>query len=260
MIILIAESKTMTACDRAIDAGCYSAHTPLFEADADAAMARLRGMTAGELSEAAGLSVSLAAKLSGMVYEFPNKALGSQAIEAFTGVVFKAFDYASLDGGEREAACRDIRIVSSLYGWLRPDDIIKPYRFDFGKAPTADGQAFATYWRGKLTDSLLADIEAGAHTEVLNLMPGDAARCFDWSRIGQRAAVLRADFREIMPGGTMRTPNSGMLKTLRGTLLRQIVLRGITQAGQLRTLTTDTFIASEELHTPEALVFLTAKG
>ena len=67
----------------------------------------------------------MARKLRQMIYDFPYKESGCVAIEAFTGVVFKAFEYSSLSAQEKQITNRCVGIVSSLYGWLRPDDIIK---------------------------------------------------------------------------------------------------------------------------------------
>ena len=131
MLILIAESKTMADEQRHVSPETFAAHTPTREQQATFIMNGLEKLSQSELAAETGLSTTLATRLRRMIYEFPNKALGMKTIEAFTGVVFKAFDYDSLTADEKERTNDEVRVISSLYGFLRPDDIIKPYRLDF---------------------------------------------------------------------------------------------------------------------------------
>lgn len=236
MLILIAESKTMTRCDGAVSEADYRGHRPALEDIADDIMHSLRGNSAAELAAAVKISANMVARLHGMIYDFPNKTTGARAIEAFTGVVFRAFGYPSLDERARRTTNARVRIISSLYGWLRPDDFVKAYRFDFTTALAPGGVAFATYHRPNVTEQLIEEIRAGHHSEVLNLLPGDAIRCIDFKRVESVAKVLKADFREVCDGGELRTPTSNRLKILRGELLRRIVADDIDDAAVLPAL------------------------
>lgn len=195
MLILIAESKTMTHCDGMINQCDYMSHRPAFESDADGIMSNLRNLSAESLFGSVKLSLSMVRKLQQMIYEFPNKASGSKAMNAFTGVVFKAFSYQTLGETSRMRTNGRVRIISSLYGWLRPDDIIKSYRFDFTTPLAPDGKIFSSYWRDSVTKLLLEEIEKQDCHDVLNLLPGDAARCIDWKVINSRVKVWKADFK-----------------------------------------------------------------
>lgn len=243
MLVLIAESKTMAPCDRVVAPEVYAAHTPLFSEEADAVMESLRGFSPDQLAAAVKISVPMARKLQQMIYEFPNRLTGCEAIEAFTGVVFKSFAYPSLPPEEKERTARVVRIISSLYGWLRPDDVVKPYRFDFTTPLASGGKTFAAYWRGKVTATLISALREGSHTALLNLLPGDAARCIDWKELPEDINVFRADFREVLPGGAVRTPNAGRLKMLRGRLLRQIVREGIDSGEGLLSLEGEGYVS-----------------
>lgn len=244
MLILIAESKTMGACDGLVSQVEYIAHRPMLEDDVDRLMASLRDMSADELSRAVKISPAMGRRLRQMIYEFPDKLTGSRAIESFTGVVFKAFDYRSLDVDMQRRVCRCVRIVSSLYGWLRPDDVVKPYRFDFTTALAPSGKTFAAYWKDRVTDCLLRELAAGGHADVLNLLPGDAARCIDWAQVSRVAGVWRAEFREVRSDGVERTPNAGKLKRLRGQLLCQMICEDITRPEELMSLFGRDFMGS----------------
>lgn len=243
MLILIAESKTMTACDGSVTPECYRLHCPVFESEADDIMQSLRNVPAAELARQVRISQPLACRLQQMVYEFPNKVTGSVAMEAYTGVVFRAIGLASLSASERAALTARVRIVSSLYGWLRPDDIIKPYRFDYTTRLAPNGEAFASFWRRAVTGCIVREVSASGVRCVLNLLPADAARSVDWSEVGHHARLLRAEFKEITPTGA-RTPAANRLKTLRERFLRQIIRENITTADALAALVGQDYYAA----------------
>lgn len=257
MLVLIAESKTMAPCASQVSTQMLERHRPVLEPLACDIMHRMEAMNVDEIAAKVKISVPMARKLQQMIYDFPYKESGGVAIEAFTGVVFKAFDYSSLSADEKERANRCVGIVSSLYGWLRPDDIIKPYRFDFTNQLAPDGRTLAAFWTHMVTDCVISWIENQRDRDVLNLLPGDAARCIDWRRVGEKATVWKADFQEIQTGGAMKTPNSNRLKTLRGKLLRQIITDSITSPQQLMVVETECY-AAEKSSVPGQLLFITA--
>ncbi len=215
------------------------AGVPVGEAAADGVMRRLAGMGVDEVAREVKVSAKLARGILEMAYEFPNKGVGERAVEAYTGVVFRALDYASLPVEARLWVDRNVRIVSSLYGWLRPGDVVKEYRLDFGVRMSPDDTAMAAYWKRGVTVELVRELERRGERTVLNLLPGDAARCVDWKLVKRFAKVYKVDFEEVTEGGVTRTPNSNRLKTLRGHLLREIAMRGIEDVEELKSLSTD---------------------
>lgn len=258
MLILIAESKTMTDCSDMVDNTEYKRHKPIFEEETDDIMRSLEGMTAERLSETVKISMPMARKLYNMIYDFPDKSHGSKAIEAFTGVVFKAFDYHSLDDTGKDSTNDHVRIISSLYGWLKPDDIIKSYRFDFTTPLAPGGKPFATFWKGAVTKRLIEELSNSGCKDILNLLPTDAARSIDWEKIKVHARTWKVDFKEITDGGAMRTPNAGKLKTLRGKLLRQIMAENVTNPQTLLHLSGNDYVAAEPQSSSDTIIFHTA--
>lgn len=234
----------------------YDSHRPAGEDRAARIMKGLEGLTAQELAAETGFSPSLAAKLREMVYEFPNKTTGQTAIESFTGVVFKALDYESLPEGARTLCSRDVRIISSLYGLLRPDDIIKPYRLDFTTKAAPDGSALSSFWKKDVTIGLVRTLMDEGHGELLNLLPADAAKCIDWKVVKRFCKVWKADFAEITEGDRSRTPSAGKLKTMRGKLLRQILCDGIADTEQLKTVRSDDYMCEGTPVYPDHLQFI----
>ena len=254
MLTLIAESKTMLEQEQTVSRGCYEANTPAGEASADEIMAHVADMDVADIATAIKISPAMAAKVIRMAYEFPNKQNGLRAIDAFTGVVFRNFDYPSLSPEDKEHTAANVRIISSLYGWLRPEDIIKPYRFDFTTPLAPDDKTFATYWKKDVTIRLVRQLKDTGEKNILNLLPADAAKCIDWKLVKNFAKVWKADFKE-QDGTSVRTPHAGKLKALRGHLLRQIITQRIDNPAALMTFETDTLLPLGTPDYPDHIAF-----
>lgn len=258
-MILIAESKTMASAETEVSREKFAACRPLFDGIANAIMDSLRDRTPEQLAAEAGITLRLAASLRRMIYEFPNKTTGMRAIEAFTGVVFRQLRLAEYDGAQREFLRDNVRIVSSLYGWLRPDNIIKPYRFDFKSHVAPLGETLMKYWKKDVTIALAQELRAKGDTVIIDLLPSDAAKCVDWKLVKRFAKVYKVDFK--MYGGTdvMKTPNAGRLKELRGRLLDLIVRNGISSPADIATLESPDFMPDPAgPRYPSYLSFVTA--
>ena len=256
LLVLIAESKTMRDNEEIVSPEFWTEHIPAGELPADEIMKRLERLNAAELSQQLGLSSSLAAKMSRMIYEFPNKTLGLKAIDAYTGVVFRALRYDELDRAAKARCDSDVRIVSSLYGLLRPSDIIKPYRLDFTSKAAPGDKALNVYLKKDVTVQLVRTLRDGAYTDILNLLPSDAAKCIDWKVVKSFCKVWKADFVEVTDGGATRTPAANKLKTMRGTLLRQIATEDISDIEALRHCVSDTYVCEGTPEYPDHLRFL----
>ena len=256
MLTLIAESKTMSARQKTISYAGLSHHIPIFEAEASEIIKFLSSLDPTELAMRISISNALATKAAAMIYEFPNKSTGSEAIMAFTGEVFRGLDISTLDISDRNYAASHLMIISSLYGLLRTDDIIKPYRLDFNAACAPDGNRLAKYWRAKVTTALKNLMEESGEREVLDLLPAEASRCIDWNALKDTANIMKVDFKAVGEDGNLKTPHSGKLKEMRGKMARTILSGRIDGFDALRKCHTAAFAPDSDLHTPQSLVFV----
>lgn len=256
MLTLIAESKTMSVAEERISPELFSCHTPAGEKEADEIMEALAKMPVVELARCTGMTASLAAKMQKMIYEFANKSLGYPAIKAYTGVVFKALDYAGLDTDAKNRCNEGVRLISSLYGFLEPEDIIKPYRLDFNSKAAPGGEAMWAFWRSKVTIQLVRTLQNRGEHELLNLLPADAAKCIDWKLVKRFTKVWKADFQEVLDGGGSKTPSASKLKTMRGLLLRQILAESISDIATLMHCASDSYVCEGTPVYPDHLQFL----
>lgn len=258
-MILIAESKTMAAGQREVSREEFVEHRPLFDGIANAIMDSLRDRSVEQLCAEAGITARLAVSLRRMIYEFPDKSLGIRAVRAFTGVVFRQLNIDAYSDAQKAFLSANLRIISSLYGWLRPDDVIKPYRFDFKSHVAPLGETLMKNWKKDVTIALVRDLQARGDRVIIDLLPADASKCVDWKLVKRFAKVYKVDFKTIIGPDETKTPNSGRLKELRGRLLDQIIREGVTDPAAIATLESADYMPDPAGPThPGYLSFLTA--
>ena len=256
MLVLLAESKTMNTGVHPVDETTFLSNTPFFEEDADHIASYLRSLPLPLLKEQLSLSESLTKKAALMFYDFPNKTTGIQAIEAFTGEVFRSLDFNSLDKVAKDMAMNKIGFISSLYGYLRPKDIIKPYRLDFNSKIKLEDKSLSRFWKSRITGLIIKILNTTGEREILDLLPGDAYKYIDWKRIPNSVKVLKIDFKTVSDGGELSTPQAGRLKDLRGLLCRHIFKSRINDFDTLLYTETEDFCSTEKITDGKRLIFL----
>ena len=79
-----------------------------------------------------------------------------QAMYAFNGDVYRGLDAYTLEASKLDKAQDTIRIISGLYGILKPLDLIQPYRLEMGnKLPVGRNKNLYDFWRKKVTQASL---------------------------------------------------------------------------------------------------------
>ena len=120
--------------------------------------------------------MSLSDKLGALNYErFQEwetpftKSNSKQAILAFKGDVYQGLDAESLSETELIWAQKHVRILSGLYGILKPMDLMQPYRLEMGtKFATKRGQNLYDFWNSIITEELNKNFSSDS-TNLLNL-------------------------------------------------------------------------------------------
>ena len=136
---------------------------PLFLEEAEKINHKLEGMTKKELSELMGISDKLAQLNYQRYKEFstpfsPKNA--RPAIYTFAGDVFVGFDAYSMPKSKLDLLQNSLRILSGMYGILRPLDLIQPYRLEMGtKLSVARKKDLYLFWKEKITNTLNQELE-----------------------------------------------------------------------------------------------------
>ncbi len=149
-----------------------SATQPRFLDRSAALIDTLRPLSPADLAKLMDLSDPLAVLNVTRYADWrPEHTPGSakQAVLAFNGDVYEGLDAASLSPADLAYAQDHLRILSGLYGVLRPLDLIRPYRLEMGTKLANDaGKDLYAFWGETLTDSLNAELaQAAADSAVL---------------------------------------------------------------------------------------------
>ncbi len=158
MIVLLSPSKTLDFETKP----AIATHTqPQFLADSKKLIKELRRYSPAELSSLMEISDKLAQLNAGRYRAFKTPftpANARQALLAFKGDVYEGLDVATYDKGDFTFAQNHIRILSGLYGLLRPLDLIQPYRLEMGiSLPNPAGKDLYRFWNERITQAINAE-------------------------------------------------------------------------------------------------------
>lgn len=103
-----------------------------------------------------------------------------QAIYAFTGDVYLGLDVSALNQQDMAYAQNHVRILSGLYGLLRPLDLMQPYRLEMGTALSqGKHKNLYEFWGSRLSEGLNAAISGHRNRVLLNLASNEYFRAVD---------------------------------------------------------------------------------
>ncbi|MGK5037746.1 peroxide stress protein YaaA [Janthinobacterium sp. LB3P118] len=130
--------------------------TPDFLDHSAQLIARMREFSPAEVGSLMGISDALSAlNVARYASWTPKLAEARQAIMAFNGDVYAGFEARSLQPAQLDYAQSRVRILSGLYGLLRPLDLIHPHRLEMGtRLSTARGKDLYAFWGDTITNGL----------------------------------------------------------------------------------------------------------
>lgn len=147
--------------------------------ESSAMLALMRTKTKTQIASLMGISEALATLNYDRFQQFrwdeffqdPNLVANAvPAIMAFNGDVYRGFDAASVPKDLLQQANKSIRILSGLYGMLKPLDLILPYRLEMGtKLKNAKGASLYDFWLSVLTPDLARECTANKGKFLVNL-------------------------------------------------------------------------------------------
>jgi len=127
----------------------------------------------------------------------PSEEETRPALVGFDGDVYKGLDALTLNGNQLESAKDRIRILSGLYGILRPFDSIQPYRLEMGtKMEVADAKSLYEHWRKNLTSYL--ENELSNNEIIVNLASKEYSKAIDLKTFSGR--VIHPEFKDYKDG------------------------------------------------------------
>lgn len=209
---------------------------PRFAAEATTLAAAAAKMSAKNLGALMHISPKLAELNVDRFRTFAD-APERPAIHAFAGDVYMGFEVKTLDAPAIDFAGRHLRILSGLYGLLRPLDAIRPYRLEMGTrwAPGRKPDLYR-WWGRRVSDLLAEDLAESGSNVIVNLASKEY-----WHVVEQApppaARIVTIDFGEAGPNGLRF--NSFAAKRARGMMARWMCEHRIATAEDLRGFDSD---------------------
>ena len=146
---------------------------PIYGRESNQLIKTLRTFEPFEVASLMKISDKLADLNHKRYVEWRNKPAESKtrpAVLAFKGDVYQGLEAESFNDNDLKFAQRHLRILSGLYGLLRPLDVIQPYRLEMGtKLKTSKGQNLYDYWGTKLTTGLNEALKESKEGTLVNL-------------------------------------------------------------------------------------------
>ncbi len=174
------------------------------------------------------------------------------AVLTFNGNVYEGLDAGSLSGADMAFAQDHLRILSGLYGVLRPLDAIQPYRLEMGrKLATKRGANLYKFWGSVIAQNLMDDLAGHTQKAVVNLASNEYFKAVDKNTLA--APVIESKFLNIKDGEARNLMYYA--KRARGLMARWIVENRIETADDLRGFNVEGYAVNDSQTTPELLVF-----
>jgi uncharacterized protein len=231
-------------------------HTrPHFVGESAELIAALREFTPPEVAGLMDLSDTLAALNVGRYQAWSSRFTARnsrQAILAFNGDVYEGLAARSLSVEDLEWAQQHVRILSGLYGVLRPLDWMQPYRLEMGTPlPTARGRTLYEFWGERLARSLHRELAAQKTPVVINLASQEYARAVDRSAL--KAPVIDCVFEEWRGAGYKIISFSA--KRARGLMARYAIRHRLQTPAALQKFDAEGYAFDGPASTPDRMVF-----
>ncbi|MFC4731672.1 peroxide stress protein YaaA [Salipiger abyssi] len=253
MLVVVSPAKRLDWSERDVEMT-----EPRFADEAVKLAKTARNLTLGELKSLMKLSDDLAKLNRDRFRDFsetPEAETLRPAALGFAGDTYQGLEAASLDAEEMAWAQDHLRILSGLYGVLRPLDGIQQYRLEMGsRLKTRRGGSLYDYWGDKIAKALNEEAEAAGTDVLVNCASQEYFGAVDEKALKLR--VITPQFMEDKNG----TPKivSFYAKRARGAMARFIVQRRLTNPDALRDFDTGGYAWSEALSTPDKPVFVRA--
>jgi len=184
-------------------------------------------------------------------WELPfNSDNARQAIYAFNGDVYRGLDAYSIAEDKLDTLQNTVRILSGLYGVLKPLDLMQPYRLEMGtKLPIGKNKNLYEFWKKNITKALNEELEDDEL--FLNLASNEYFKAIDTKVL--KVPVIDVDFKDLSKG---EYKTIGIFaKLARGLMTRYILDTNAKTIGDIKGFNYEGYGFSETMSKENKLVF-----
>lgn len=182
----------------------------------------------------------------------PDEPDSKQAAYAFRGDVFQGWQPETLQEEDMLFAQNHVRILSGLYGMLRPMDLMKPYRLEMGTKFGVNGKKdLYEFWQDTITEGLNTILEENGTSYLINLASDEYFKAIDQSKLNSE--IITPVFKDNK-NGEYRVV-SFYAKKARGMMTRFVIQNRISDPEQLKLFEDDGYYYNDMLSEGSTLVF-----
>lgn len=253
MLVVLSPAKNL---DFESQVPVSEATQPALLDDAQTLVKRCRELSPADLSSLMGISDKLATLNANRFADFSvpfSKDNARQAMFAFNGDVYSGLDAYNLSDNAVTFAQSHLRILSGLYGLLKPLDLMQAYRLEMGtKLDNEKGSDLYAYWGTKITEQLNDALQRQGDNVLINLASNEYFKSVKKRALD--AMVITPVFKDYKNGKYKVI--SFFAKKARGMMARYIMENQITEVEQLKQFNADGYAFSEQDSSSTELVFL----
>ncbi|GHD34952.1 peroxide stress protein YaaA [Parahalioglobus pacificus] len=175
-----------------------------------------------------------------------------QAVLAFKGDVYTGLEAETLSADELRFAQKHLRILSGLYGLLRPLDLMQPYRLEMGlKFANNGGDNLYQFWGEQLTDAVNRDLAKSETKVLVNLASNEYYKSIKPKALD--ADIITPVFKDLR-GGKYKVI-SFFAKKARGQMARYIIEKGLNDPAGIKRFRKDGYRYNKDESTAREWVF-----
>ncbi|MEJ2620453.1 MAG: peroxide stress protein YaaA [Candidatus Thiodiazotropha sp.] len=252
MLIAISPAKTLDYETPPVT----KTHTkPRFLKQSKTLIDKLRNYSALDLAELMKLSIKLAELNFDRYHNWKtpfNLNNAKQAALAMKGDVYTGLDAETLDEAGFEFAQQHLRILSGLYGVLKPLDLMQPYRLEMGtKLPNQQGKDLYAFWGEQITKAINKDLKAQGDDILINLASNEYFKSIKPKLIDGR--IITPQFKERKNGSYRMI--GVFAKKARGLMSRYIIDHRLSDPESIKDFDVDGYRFNSKLSKDDQWVF-----
>ena len=214
---------------------------PVFQNQADIINNKLKEYSSPDLSKLMGISSKLSDLNWSRNQDFQNSNSKKQAIFAFNGDVYDGIDIKSMSSEKYSKLQNSVRILSGLYGVLKPFDLIKPYRLEMGTKLSINGSKnLYEFWSEKVTNSLTNEILED--DLIINLASNEYFSVINKSLL--KNTIISPQFKDFKNGKLKII--SFFAKKARGLMTRYLIDKEVKSIEELKGFNIDGYSFSKQ--------------
>ena len=252
MLIVVSPAKTLDY-DTAPTTSSYT--QPQFLEHSQVLIDELKHLSVQDIAELMKLSDKLSslnvARYESWTPEF-NTENAKQAVLAFKGDVYTGLDAETLTEEQLEFAQNHLRILSGLYGILKPLDLMQPYRLERGtKFANSRGKNLYEFWGDIICDQLNTELSEGKEPVLINLASNEYYKAAKEKNLNAR--IITPAFKDWKNGQYKII--SFYAKKARGLMGRYAILERLTHVDQLKQFDLEGYSYAADLSSVNEWVF-----